>query len=185
MRMLLPTLNSKRKMLIFHQLMRTFHLIPLTSRTNDASTVPMTGLKSVQFYDNDTLLWSNNSSYSPVPSQYIIAVFSEGFALIDYIAQTAIEVRNDMYFLDSHMIHSHLQNLIPSCVMPLNDRYLLVGTNGHLCVYDTVENQIQTSVAHQNVQHLLPYKACPSGSIVLILLSFSSSTINTALMRFK
>lgn len=59
----------------------------------------MTGLKSVHFYDNDTLLWSNNSSYSAVPSQYIIALFSEGFALIDYIAQTAIEVRSDLLFL--------------------------------------------------------------------------------------
>lgn len=80
--------------------MRIIHFLPFTCRTNDASTVPMTGLKSVQFYDNDTLLWSNNSSYSPVPSQYIIAVFSEGFALIDYIAQTAIEVRNNMFLLD-------------------------------------------------------------------------------------
>lgn len=57
----------------------------------------MTGLKSVQFYDNDTLLWSNNCSYTAVPSQTIIAVFSEGFAMIDYIAQTAVEVRYDMY----------------------------------------------------------------------------------------
>ena len=55
----------------------------------------MTGLRSVQFYDNDTLLWSNNSSYTAVPSQYVLAVFSEGFALIDYIAQTAIEVHYD------------------------------------------------------------------------------------------
>ena len=56
----------------------------------------MTGLKSVQFYDNDTLLWSNNCSYTAVPSQYIIALFYEGFALIDYIAQTAVEVRSDL-----------------------------------------------------------------------------------------
>lgn len=55
----------------------------------------MTGLRSVQFYDNDTLLWSNNSSYTAVPSQYVIAIFTEGFALIDYIAQTAVEVRYD------------------------------------------------------------------------------------------
>ena len=59
----------------------------------------MTGLKSVQFYDNDTLLWSNNCSYTAVPSQYIIALFSEGLALIDYIAQTAVEVRSDLYIL--------------------------------------------------------------------------------------
>ena len=59
----------------------------------------MTGLKSVQFYDNDTLLWCNNCSYTAVPSQYIIALFSEGFALIDYIAQTAVEVRSDLYIL--------------------------------------------------------------------------------------
>ena len=57
----------------------------------------MTGLKSVQFYDNDTLLWSNNSSYTAVPSQYIIAHFAEGFALIDYVAQTALEVYSSMY----------------------------------------------------------------------------------------
>lgn len=64
----------------------------------------MTGLKSVQFYDNDTLLWSNNSSYTAVPAQYIIALFSEGFALIDYIAQTAVEVRSDLYHL-FYLIH--------------------------------------------------------------------------------
>ena len=68
-------------------------------RTNDSTQSPMTGLKSVQFYDNDTLLWSNNCSYTAVPSQYIIALFSEGFALIDYIAQTAVEVRSDLYIL--------------------------------------------------------------------------------------
>ena len=66
-------------------------------RTNDSTQSPMTGLKSVQFYDNDSLLWSNNCSYTAVPSQYIIALFSEGFALIDYIAQTAVEVRSDLY----------------------------------------------------------------------------------------
>ena len=68
-------------------------------RTNDSTQSPMTGLKSVQFYDNDSLLWSNNCSYTAVPSQYIIALFSEGFALIDYIAQTAVEVRSDLYIL--------------------------------------------------------------------------------------
>ena len=56
----------------------------------------MTGLRSVQFYDNDTLLWSNNASSTAIPAQYVIAVYNEGFALIDYMAQTAIEVRNDM-----------------------------------------------------------------------------------------
>ena len=132
----------------------------------------MTGLKSVQFYDNDTLLWSNNSSYTAVPSQSIIAVFNEGFALIDYIAQTVVEVRAHLYSSVSSLMVSHLQDLVPNCVMPLNDRYLLVGTNGHLCVYDTVQNQIQTSVAHINTLHLVPYKACSSGSIVLAVIGY-------------
>ena len=129
----------------------------------------MTGLKSVQFYDNDTLLWSNNSSYTAVPSQSIIAVFNEGFAMIDYIAQTVVEVRANLLVLVFSLMSSHLQDLVPNCVMPLNDRYLLVGTNGHLCVYDTVNNQIQTSVAHINTLYLAPYKACSSGSIVVAL----------------
>lgn len=137
--------------------------------TNDTTTTPMTGLKSVQFYDNDTLLWSNNSSYTAVPSQSIIAVFNEGFAMIDYIAQTVVEVRANLLVLVFPLMPSHLQDLVPNCVMPLNDRYLLVGTNGHLCVYDTVNNQIQTSVAHINTLYLAPYKACSSGSIVVAL----------------
>ena len=66
----------------------------------------------------------------------------------------------------SLLILSHLQNLYPNCVLPLNDRYLLVGTNGYLCVYDTVNNVIQTSVAQVNTLHLVPYKACSAGSIV-------------------
>ena len=51
------------------------------------------------FFDNDTLLWSNASSYSPVSSQFVIAIYNEGFILIDYIAQTATEVRNTMQYL--------------------------------------------------------------------------------------
>ena len=54
----------------------------------------MSGLQRVQFYDNDTLLWSNNSSYSPVSSQYIIALFSIGLSLIDYVAHSAVNVLN-------------------------------------------------------------------------------------------
>lgn len=68
----------------------------IKDRTGDAATAPMTGLRSVQFFDNDTLQWSNASSYSPVSSQFVIALYNEGFILIDYIAQTATEVRNAM-----------------------------------------------------------------------------------------
>lgn len=71
----------------------------LIARTKDAATAPMTGLRSVMFFDNDTLLWSNASSYSPVSSQFVIAIYNEGFILIDYIAQTATEVRNTMQYL--------------------------------------------------------------------------------------
>lgn len=66
----------------------------VTPRTTNTPQSQMTGLKSVQFFDNDTLQWSNSASYSPVASQYIIAIYEEGFLLIDYIAQTATEVRN-------------------------------------------------------------------------------------------
>ena len=68
----------------------------ITFRTNDSPSSPMSGLKSVMFHDNDTLLWSNNAQFSPVASQCVIAVFDEGFMVIDYIAQTALEVRNEM-----------------------------------------------------------------------------------------
>lgn len=126
----------------------------------------MTGLRSVQFFDNDTLMWSSNASYTAIPAQYVIAIYNEGFMLIDYMAETTIEVRNDMYVPRQLLIASHLQNLVCSCVIPLTERYLLVGTNGHLCVYNLLSQCIQTSVAHLNVTHLLPFKACPAGSIV-------------------
>lgn len=64
---------------------------------------------------------------------------------------------------------SHLQNLQVTCVMPLNGQYLLVGTNGHLCVYNMVDNRIQTSVAHLNVIAMAPYKKMPKGSLVCSL----------------
>lgn len=126
----------------------------------------MTGLRSVQFFDNDTLMWSSNASYTAIPAQYVIAIYNEGFMLIDYMAETTIEVRNDLYFPLYPLIASHLQNLVCSCVIPLTESYLLVGTNGHLCVYNLLSQCIQTSVAHLNVTHLLPFKACPAGSIV-------------------
>ena len=70
------------------------------------------------------------------------------------------------------LIFSHLQNLQVTCVMPLNGQYLLVGTNSHLCVYNMVDNRIQTSVAHLNVIAMAPYKKMPKGSLVChILLS--------------
>ena len=72
---------------------------------------------------------------------------------------------------------SHLQNLVPNCILPLNDRYLLIGTNGHLCVYDCVDNQIINSVDHANVLQLVPYKASTAGSIVLF--SFIHSFIHS------
>lgn len=66
-------------------------------RTTDCAQAPMTGLKSAIFFDNDTLLWSNNSQFSPVSSQCVIAVFNEGFMVIDYVARTALEVYNATY----------------------------------------------------------------------------------------
>ena len=53
-------------------------------------------------------------------------------------------------------------------MLPLNNRYLLVGTEGSLCVYDTVDNQIKGSVEHLNCQHLLPYKYHTPGCIVAL-----------------
>ena len=126
----------------------------------------MTGLRSVQFFDNDTLMWSSNASYTAIPAQYVIAIYNEGFMLIDYMAETTIEVRNDLLSPLTPLIRSHLQNLVCNCVIPLTESYLLVGTNGHLCVYNLLTQRIQTSVAHLNVTHLLPFKACPAGSIV-------------------
>ena len=73
----------------------------LTPRMTNTPQSQMTELKSVQFFDNDTLQWSSSASYAPVASQYIIAIYEEGFLLIDYIAQTATEVRND---LSSHSL---------------------------------------------------------------------------------
>ena len=71
--------------------------------------------------------------------------------------------------MDEHCITcSHLQELQATCVMPLNGQYLLVGTNGHLCVYNMVDNRIQTSVAHLNVVGMAPYKKIPAGSLVRI-----------------
>ena len=52
----------------------------------------MSGLRHVQFYDNDTLLWSNNSNYSPASSQFVIALFSQGLSIIDYIAHTSVSI---------------------------------------------------------------------------------------------
>ena len=83
-------------MQIFSRLTSLSYYLDIIHRTTDSPSAPMTGLRSVQFYDNDTLLWSNNASYTAIPAQYVIAVYNEGFALIDYMAQTAIEVRNDM-----------------------------------------------------------------------------------------
>ena len=88
--------HSSRETRRFLNWMSTFRSTTWHLRTKDASTAPMTGLKSVMFFDNDTLLWSNSSSYSPVSSQFVIAIYNEGFILIDYIAQTATEVRNAM-----------------------------------------------------------------------------------------
>ena len=68
----------------------------LTYRTTNTPQSQMTVLNSVQFFDNDTLQWSSSASYAPVASQYIIAIYEEGFLLIDYVAQTATEVRNDL-----------------------------------------------------------------------------------------
>lgn len=76
----------------------------MTPRTTNTPQSQMTELKSVQFFDNDTLQWSNSSSYAPVASQYIIAIYEEGFLLIDYIAQTATEVRNALSFLSPSLI---------------------------------------------------------------------------------
>ena len=73
----------------------------LTPRMTNTPQSQMTELKSVQFFDNDTLQWSSSASYAPVASQYIIVIYEEGFLLIDYIAQTATEVRND---LSSHSL---------------------------------------------------------------------------------
>lgn len=142
------------------------HSIP--PRTTDSPSAPMTGLRSVQFFDNDTLMWSSNASYTAIPAQYVIAIYSEGFMLIDYMAETTIEVRNDMQSPLRSLIASHLQNLVCNCVIPLTESYLLVGTNGHLCVYNLLTQRIQTSAAHLNVTHLLPFKACPAGSIVAL-----------------
>ena len=63
---------------------------------------------------------------------------------------------------------SHLQGLQCSCVMPLTGQYLLVGTNGHLCVYNLIDNVIQTSVAHLNVLFMTPYKHAQAGSLVMV-----------------
>ena len=69
--------------------------------------------------------------------------------------------------MDEHVITiSHLQQLQATCVMPLNGQYLLVGTNGHLCVYNMVDNRIQTSVSHLNVIGMAPYKKMSAGSLV-------------------
>lgn len=59
----------------------------------------MSGLRRVQFYDNDTLLWSNNSSYSPSSSQFVVAIFSQGISIIDYIAHTAVSIFCSTYSL--------------------------------------------------------------------------------------
>lgn len=64
----------------------------------------MSGLRHVQFYDNDTLLWSNNSSYSPASSQFVIAVFSQGCAIIDYIAHTSVSIFYSTFPLSSPSI---------------------------------------------------------------------------------
>lgn len=64
----------------------------LTRSTADAALTPMSGLRHVQFYDNDTLLWSNNGSYSPTSSQFVIAIFSQGLSIIDYVAHTSVSV---------------------------------------------------------------------------------------------
>jgi hypothetical protein len=128
----------------------------------------MTGLKKVLFYDNDTLLWAHNAAYSPVASQYVIAIYEEGFAVIDYVAQTAMEVRSATYFLQSSFKSSHLQQLQVNCVLPLSDHYVMVGTNGHLCIYNMITNEIQNSVAHVDVTHLLPYKKTATGSLVVL-----------------
>ena len=81
------------------------------------------------------------------------------------------------------MTRSHLQRLVCNCVLPLNDCYLLVGTNGHLCVYNLLSQCIQTSVAHLNVTHLLPYKDCPSGSVVRVLSPHSFLVLPAPLQR--
>ena len=52
--------------------------------------------------------------------------------------------------------------------MPLTGQYLLVGTNGHLCVYNLIDNVIQTSVAHLNVTFMTPYKHLEAGSLVCL-----------------
>ena len=130
--------------------------IPKMNEMTNTPQSQMTELKSVQFFDNDTLQWSSSASYAPVASQYIIAIYEEGFLLIDYIAQTATEVRNDL----------HLQGNQCLCVTPISGQYLLVGTTGNLCVYNLVDNCIQTSVAQPYVTHLAPYLHATAGSLI-------------------
>ena len=73
---------------------------------------------------------------------------------------------------------SHLQGLQCSCVLPLTGQYLLVGTNGHLCVYNLIDNVIQTSVAHLNVLFMTPYKHVQTGSLVRICTQFHHYSYN-------
>ena len=60
-------------------------------------------------------------------------------------------------------------------MLPLNGRYLLIGTNGNLCVFDTISNAIRDSVPFLNCQFLLPYKARVEGCLVLFSISHPHS----------
>lgn len=56
----------------------------------------MSNLRQVKFFDTDTVMWSNNGRYSPIASQYVIALYDEGFTLLDTVSRSAMDVRNTM-----------------------------------------------------------------------------------------
>ena len=65
-------------------------------------------------------------------------------------------------------------------MLPLNGRYLLIGTAGNLCVFDTISNAIRDSVPFLNCQFLLPFKGRLDGCIVALLLSAHSQNYQRA-----